>query len=215
MVCETPLTHVYGIDSEPMTTIRSFIAIELSVEALAALADLQNRLKIIVPPHSVRWTRPASIHLTLHFLGDVAVDDITKISELVQASATACPPFILTLNGLGCFPNTRRPRIIWAGVLGETNSLGRLHQDLGQKLKTVGFTLDTRPYSPHLTLGRVKEGIHQTQLSQLGQALEQAQPQVEQLATLHITEISLMQSQLKPAGPVYTQLAAAALNLAA
>jgi RNA 2',3'-cyclic 3'-phosphodiesterase len=198
-----------------MTTIRSFIAIELSAEALAALTDLQNRLKPITPPHSVRWTAPTSIHLTLHFLGDVAAEDVTKITNLLQAAASACKPFLLTLSGLGCFPNTRRPRIIWAGVLGETNSLGRLHQDLGENLKTLGFTLDTRPYSPHLTLGRVKDGIQQRQLSQLGQALAQIQPQVGPLATLPVAEISLMRSELKSAGPVYTQLTAAALNLAA
>jgi RNA 2',3'-cyclic 3'-phosphodiesterase len=198
-----------------MTVLRSFIAIELSAEAQAALADLQNRLKPITPPHSVRWTRPASIHLTLHFLGDVAAEDVTQLTGLLQAAASAGRPFSLTLSGLGCFPTLRRPRIIWAGVLGETNSLEHLHQELGKKLKTLGFTLDTRPYSPHLTLGRVKDGIQPRQLFQLGQALAQIQPQVGLLATLQVAEISLMQSELKPAGPVYTQLAAAALNHAA
>jgi 2'-5' RNA ligase len=214
MGCETPWTHVCGIASGAMTPIRSFIAIELSVEAQTALADLQNRLKAITPPHSVRWTAPASIHLTLHFLGDVAAEDVTQLTTLLQDAASACRPFSLTLSGLGCFPNTRRPRIIWAGVLEETNSLGRLHQDLGERLKILRFTLDTRPYSPHLTLGRVKDGIQQRQLGQLGQALAQIQPQVGSLATLQVAEISLMRSELKSAGPVYTQLAAAALNLA-
>lgn len=196
-----------------MTTIRSFIAIELSDEAHAALADLQSRLKRVAPAQIVRWTAPESIHLTLHFLGDVAPETIPKITSLMEQAAAACPPFTLTLGGVGCFPNTRRPRIVWAGVSGQTEILIRLQGELGEKLKTLGITLDARPYSPHLTLGRVKDKIPQRQLAQLGQALEQVQPSVGQLAPLPVFEINLMKSELKPAGAVYTRLALAKLNL--
>src|SRR5688500_2375905 len=110
-----------------MQTIRSFIAIELSDEARAALADLQNRLKAVAPTQATRWAPLESIHLTLHFLGDVATSDVEKIVELIQQAASACPPFDLTVGGLGCFPNTRRPRIIWAGISGQTETLLSLH----------------------------------------------------------------------------------------
>jgi 2'-5' RNA ligase len=195
-----------------MTTIRSFIAVELSDEAQAALTDLQNRLKRVAPPQTVRWTAPESIHLTLHFLGDVALETIPKITSLMEQTSAAYPPFTLTLNGLGCFPNLRRPRIVWVGVSGQTNILVQLHGELGEKLKTLGFTLDARPYSPHLTLGRVKDGIPPQQLAQLGQTLEKTQPTVGQLATLPVSEISLMRSELKPAGAVYTCLVLARLT---
>jgi 2'-5' RNA ligase len=195
-----------------MTTLRTFIAIELSDEARAALADLQNHLKTVVPPHAVRWTAPASIHLTLHFLGDIAPEDVAIVTDVLRTAAATCPAFNLSLGGLGCFPNTRRPRIIWAGVSGQTDLLLELHRDLGEKLKVIGFSLDTRPYSPHLTLGRVKDGIPQRHITQLGQALGQAQGQAGQLADLHVAEVSLMRSELKPAGAVYTQIASAAFN---
>jgi 2'-5' RNA ligase len=195
-----------------MTSIRSFIAIELSNEARAALADLQSRLKKVTPAQVVRWTAPESIHLTLHFLGDIAPETVPQITSLMEQTAAAHPPFTLTLGDLGCFPNTRRPRIVWAGVFGQTDILVQLHGELGEKLKTLGFTLDARPYSPHLTLGRVKDGIPQRQLAQLGQTLEQNQPTVGQLATLPVSEISLMKSDLKPAGAVYTCLALARLT---
>lgn len=195
-----------------MTTLRTFIAIELSDEAHTALADLQNHLKKVTPAQIVRWTDPESIHLTLHFLGDVATDTISQITSLMEQAALASPPFTLTLGGLGCFPNTRRPRIVWAGVSGQTDILKQLHHHLGEKLKTVGFTLDTRPYSPHLTLGRVKDTIPHRQLAQLGQTLEQIQPTVGQLATLPVSELSLMKSELKPAGAVYTRLVLAKLT---
>lgn len=195
------------------STLRAFIAIELSTEAQTALAELQRRLKTVVPPYSVRWTAPENIHLTLHFLGDVAVDEVSRISDLLQAAASTYSPFTLTLDGLGCFPNTRRPRIVWTGVSGQMDILLKLHRELGERLKPIGFTPETRPYAPHLTLGRVKDGLPQRLLSHLGQILEQTQPQVRHVAALDVAEISLIQSDLKPAGPVYTQLAAATLNL--
>jgi 2'-5' RNA ligase len=169
-------------------------------------------LKALVPPQSVRWTAPENIHLTLHFLGDVPADEVSKISSLLRTAATTCPPFTLTLSGLGSFPNTRRPRIVWTGVSGQMETLLKLHREVGERLKTTGFTPEARPYSPHLTIGRVKDGLPQRLLSQLGQVLEQTQPQVGQLAALDVAEISLMQSDLKPAGPIYTQLAAAVLR---
>jgi 2'-5' RNA ligase len=195
-----------------MTTIRSFIAIELSDEARAALGDLQDQLKRVAPAQAIRWTAPESIHLTLHFLGDVAPETVPKVSSLMEQVASAYPLFTVTLGGLGCFPNTRRPRIIWAGVSGQIDILARLHNELGENLKTLGFTLDTRPYSPHLTLGRVKDRIPPRQLAQLGQTLEQTQPTVGSLSALPVSEISLMKSELKPAGAVYTRLAMAKLT---
>jgi RNA 2',3'-cyclic 3'-phosphodiesterase len=195
-----------------MTTIRSFIAIELSDEVRAVLTDLQNHLKAGAPAQVVRWAAPESIHLTLHFLGDVAADDVEKITELIQLAALPYPPFDLTVGGLGCFPNTRRPRIIWAGVSGQTEILLNLQRNLGEKLKAIGVTPEARPYAPHLTVGRVKVGLPQRQLTQLGQMLEREQSKVGQLATLPVTEISLMKSELKPAGAVYTRLASAKLN---
>jgi 2'-5' RNA ligase len=191
-----------------VTTIRSFIAIELSDEAQTKITQLQSRLKGVSPPNTVRWTVPHNVHLTLHFLGDVAVDDLEAVARAVGAAAASCPAFSLNLASLGCFPNTRRPRIVWIGVSGETDTLTKLHQMLGEQLhQHIGFQPESRPYSPHLTIGRAKKGIPRRRLSQLGQMLEQEIPQVGQLIELPVTEIQLIQSDLKPDGPVYTPLA--------
>lgn len=196
-----------------MTTIRSFIAVELSATARTALLDLQNRLKTIVPPNSMRWTAPPNIHLTLHFLGDVASQDIEKISAGLNAVTSGYLPFSVTLSHLGCFPNIRRPRIVWVGLSGDTDSLVALQHDLGPKLQAAtGFRPDARPYSPHLTIGRVKKGIPARRLSQLGQVLKPEQDNVGQLATLRVTEISLIKSELKSTGAIYTRLSRAELK---
>lgn len=190
-----------------MTTIRTFIAIELSSEARHALADLQNRLKTVVPPKTVRWTASQNIHLTLHFLGDITLDHAEKVSEAIDVTTLTYKPFPLTLGKLGCFPNTRRPRIVWVGVLGDLSLLRALHRDLGGKLKAaINFALDARPYSPHLTIGRVRKGIPSRHMAQLSQVLQQEQPKIGQLAEMNVTAVSLMKSELKPVGAVYTQI---------
>jgi 2'-5' RNA ligase len=191
-----------------LTTIRAFIAIELSAEAGEKITQVQSRLKGVSPPHTVRWTVPQNIHLTLHFLGDVAVDGLEDTARALGAAASTCAPFSLALSGLGCFPNTRRPRIVWVGVSGQTDMLIDLHRTLGRQLQQrIGFQPESRPYSPHLTIGRVKKGIPQRRLSQWGQALEQEIPRVGKLVDLPVEKIHLIQSDLKPDGPVYTSLA--------
>ncbi len=190
-----------------MPPFRTFIAVELTDEARAALARLQTRLKAAIPAQTVRWTAPEAIHLTLHFLGDTPPGDIEKISGLITEAAAAINPFLLNLGNLGCFPNSRRPRIVWVGVSGQLDPLVKLYDDLGRRLKTIGFTPETRPYSPHLTIGRVKEGLPPPQLAQLGQTLERLHPPVGHLAALPAAEISLMKSDLQPTGAVYTPLA--------
>jgi 2'-5' RNA ligase len=189
-----------------MTPVRSFIAIELSDEARTILADLQNRFKRIAPANVVRWAAPENIHLTLHFLGEVAEADIKKIEETLEAAAATCPTFSLTLADFGCFPNMRRPRIVWVGTQGDRPALENLQRQLGEKLAAaIGFKPDARPYSPHLTLGRVRDGLPSKQLAQLGQLLEQEQA-VGRLVELPVTEICLMKSELKSTGPIYTKL---------
>lgn len=196
-----------------MATIRAFIAIELSAEARDKLADLQSQLDDIIPPNTVRWIATKNIHLTLHFLGDVAVADLEKITAALEMAASACAPFLLALAGLGCFPNIQRPRIVWVGVSGETETLVKMHQNLGEQLRReIGFMPETRPYSPHLTIGRVKKGVPQRRLPELGQALTLEQARVGQLATLEVRDVYLIRSELKPAGPVYTPLAQGVLQ---
>jgi 2'-5' RNA ligase len=191
-----------------LSTIRCFIAIELSDEARTQLARLQNRLEDIFPTDVVRWTAPQNIHLTLHFLGEVPVDQLEPVKGAVLDVAATTPPFSLTLGHLGCFPNTRRPRIVWVDVSGETEILLRLQEELGTRLqKGIAFQPDTRPYSPHLTIGRIRKGVHQQRLRQLGQLLPQEIPKTRTLANVNVNAIAFIRSDLKPGGPLYTRLA--------
>jgi len=106
-----------------MEKIRSFIAIELSENILSAIADLQRQLKNQVPAGTVRWVRPEGIHLTLQFLGDVPAVKINSIAQALTETCAPCQPFSITIGGLGCFPNARRPRVTWVGADEPTHSI--------------------------------------------------------------------------------------------
>lgn len=201
-----------GIICPIMTTVRTFIAIELPDEARRVVTNLQNRLKGLAPPHTVRWTAVQNIHLTLHFLGDTLEDDLEKVEQALQTTTEMGSPFLLTLGGLGAFPNMRRPRIIWIGLWHDTEPLTNLHHHLGRSLNmAIGFTPEKRPYSPHLTIGRIKQNVPSRHIKQLSQSLETEQA-VGKLIKFEVTDISLMKSELKPTGPIYTPLAQAKLG---
>jgi 2'-5' RNA ligase len=187
--------------------IRCFIAIELNQDAREQLSRIQKRLKASLPGHAVRWTPPANVHLTLHFLGDVQTDRIDLVGQILQNVGAVFSPFSLTLANLGTFPNTRRPRIVWVSVSGETERLVRLQTELGTELqKGIGFRPESRPYSPHLTIGRVKKDIAQERLHELGRHLEAAGSTVGHLTELRVERIHLIRSDLTPAGPIYSHI---------
>jgi len=191
--------------------MRTFIAIELTPDSQAALTKVQGQLKATLPPNLVRWTAVPTIHLTLHFLGEIESKQVATVAEAMQASAATMPAFTLQIAQLGCFPNLTKPRIVWVGVAGEVPLLQQLQLDLGRRLQTaINFQPESRAYSPHLTLGRVKDGVTPSALRQLGQAIESRH--LGHLADLPVTALTLMQSELRPSGPIYTPLAHGALG---
>jgi 2'-5' RNA ligase len=191
-----------------METVRTFIAIELSPDVLARIGELQTRIKKDVPPSLVRWVRPEGIHLTLKFLGEVPADKIDAIAEAMQGACAPHPPFAVAIAGMGCFPNPRRPRVVWVGVDEPSGTLARLQRDVERAMKPLGFPPEGRKYSPHLTLGRVK-GRAPAALQALGEYVSRAQVH---LGEMGVSSIHLIRSDLQPSGAVYSELASAPLR---
>lgn len=192
-----------------METVRAFIAIELDPDVLAQVTKLQSRLQDDVPPGFVRWVRPEGIHLTLKFLGDVPLDALEDIAQALRTARAGCAPFALHIAGMGCFPNPRRPRVIWIGVDESSGTLERLAHNVERELGSLGYPPENRRFSPHLTLGRVKRGHSATDLEALGDYVTRAKVSVGQM---EVTAIHLMRSDLRPSGAVYTALATAPLE---
>jgi 2'-5' RNA ligase len=191
-----------------MAEIRTFIAIELSTDVLRRIGTLLERIQADVPSGLVRWVRPEGIHLTLKFLGDVEQGRLETLAGALQAACTSHAPFSLSIGGMGVFPNPRRPRVVWIGVDEPTGALLRLQGDVERAITPLGFPTERRPFSPHLTLGRVKRGGSAAELEALGQYATRARVRVGEMA---VETVYLMRSDLGPAGARYTELATAPL----
>ena len=193
-----------------MEQIRSFIAIELNESINAALTDLQEQLKAKVPRGSVRWVRPEGIHLTLKFLGNVPANRIEEIERALIQACAGVPSFSFSVGGLGCFPNPRRPRVVWVGVQEETGTLARLQRAIENGMEKLGFAPEGRKFDPHLTLGRTQRRASPGDVRRLGQLVEETN--IGELGQMEARVVSLIRSDLRPTGAVYTQLAAVGLE---
>lgn len=192
-----------------MAVIRTFVAIPLNHEIECHLDQLAQRLQGAIAVPAVRWVAPKNIHLTLKFLGDVDEARIEDIREALRRAITPASSFSLRVSGMGCFPNIRRPRIVWAGVQEPSGALKLLADQVESELSRLGFAREEREFSPHLTLGRVRRDISPNAMRKLGRTIENLHPLPigEQL----VDAIHLFRSDLRPAGPVYTSLAELAL----
>jgi 2'-5' RNA ligase len=184
--------------------IRAFIAIELPDPLRTSLRRLQDRLRAQASPRAVRWVQPRGIHLTLRFLGQTPVDQVEVIAHALRSACTSIPPFSYTVSGLGCFPNTHRPRVIWVGVQEPTGALSRLQQATEDACEELGFERERRAFHPHLTLGRLRDRAPARERRAVGELIQGAE--VGSLATEIAAGISLIRSDLRPGGAVYTTL---------
>ena len=185
-------------------TIRTFVAIPFPQAVLDRLAAVQRRLDRVVPSRSVRWTRPESIHLTLRFLGDTSPEKLPNISDALAAATHSCPAFVLTVEGLGCFPNLVMPRIVWTGIEEPSGNLMALHSSIEGALESLGYPPEKRKFSPHLTLGRIRRGTTRTDTARVGEAVKETR--MDSLPWIVAGHFSLIRSLLKPSGAEYSPL---------
>lgn len=191
--------------------IRAFVAVELNPEVRAAVARLQEEIKNraerallrAVPQARIQWVRPESVHLTLKFLGDI---DEARIAEVQQALERALAPlmrFAVEAGGLGAFPDSRAPRVLWVALGGPTNHLARLAAEVERALEPLGFPPEAKPFNAHLTLARIKERSRE-----VGRSLAESGVMESGgvLGRLDVDAVALMKSELKPSGAVYTRL---------
>jgi len=190
--------------------VRAFIAVPLPDEILSALGGVQRTLSRNVPEGSVRWVRPKGIHLTLKFLGNTPLDRLPAIRAALNAVAMNAPAFTITIGGAGCFPNPRRPRVIWIGIDEPQGRLVRLHAAIEEALDNAGFPPEGRPFKPHLTLGRVNRRSSHGDAARVGEAVVGAAVNV--LGQVKATQVDLVRSILKPTGAEYSTLATFSLQ---
>ncbi len=192
-----------------MEQVRSFIAIELPDELKVGLTQLEAQLKMSKQPW-VKWVNPYSIHLTLKFLGSIAADRISEITGAMEEAIQEIFPFHLEVKDLGVFPNLRRVQVAWVGISGEADKLSQLQRNLESNLAHLGFAPETRPFTPHLTLARLRNQASLDERQKFGQLI--ATTRFEATYTIKVDAISLMRSQLTREGAIYSRISSAELN---
>jgi len=189
--------------------IRAFVAIRLPDELLVSLRELQARLQAGLPEGVVRWSPPEQTHLTLKFLGDIATADLRALTEGLRGICLRTAPLLLRAEGIGCFPNPGRPKVVWVGVAGDLAELERLQSQIEAVMKPWCERSEDRPFRPHLTIGRVREARPHL-ARQVG--AKTAEMRVAQLAEWKVTQIDLVSSRLSPKGAEHTIVASLPLT---
>ncbi len=194
-----------GRSKSGKSTIRTFIAVKLPDHVIRKLAELQLDLK----KHGLRikWSQPENIHLTLKFLGDILPDDVDPVCRVVNDAVKDFTPISLCTAGVGFFPGIRRARVLWTGIAGQTDKLEKLHHAIDDGLGSLGFVKDDRRFTGHLTLGRFKgQSEPEILIDMMKMYKDMASDE------FIVDAVSVYKSDLKPSGPIYTNLSSIRLG---
>ena len=183
--------------------LRSFIAVEIPAEIQNAIAQSTASLKNRFPKPLIRWVALQNVHLTLKFLGDVSPANLERLSGALKAEAASHEMFCISVSGLGAFPTQQRPRVIWIG-LDAPPGLAALQRGVDAAAAQLGYPKEERPFSPHLTIGRVSQTASASDLMHIHSALESTKVGI--LGAVRVQAIHIFKSDLRPGGSVYTLL---------
>jgi 2'-5' RNA ligase len=186
-----------------MSVIRAFIAINLSPEIYQQLDQVLAGLGSKLPGSFVRWVPARNIHLTIKFLGDVSISSQEMLMQALQVEANRHPSFDVSVGELGVFPSLRRPRVIWIGVEAPPE-LAALQHSVEAEMARLGYAPEDRPFSPHLTLGRVARNASSDEISRISDVLGKSK--VGFLGAFRVQSVHLYRSDLQPGGSIYTRL---------
>ena len=188
---------------------RTFIALELNEALQRFLGDIISKAALELP--ILRWVDPASIHLTLAFLGYLTDEQLETAINAARIAALQAVPFEYRLKGLGIFGSSSQPRVIWMGVEDlpsgkiQGSPLQHVHRVLSRELELRGFELEKRLFSPHLTLARIKQPLTLDEQRRL-QHLLHSKLAGSSSAIYQVSTLSVMKSELSRSGAKYTCL---------
>ena len=187
-----------------MAMTRTFIALEMNEYLQSHLAGVIRQVAQILP--RLNWVNPAGIHLTLAFLGELDAASLEQARQATAAAAQQVKPFSYHLTHIGTFGSPRQPRVVWMGIEEKSTSLSHLHRILNQELAQRDFVTENRPFSPHLTLARVKNALSPDELERLQSIL--AEKRFISSHEYPVNSINVMKSDLLRSGAEYTCLQA-------
>jgi 2'-5' RNA ligase len=189
--------------------MRVFVAIDVGdavrAEVTRVVAAVSARLEAAKTPPKVTWVKPAALHVTLKFLGETSDEEVARVRDLL-APPIPVPPFEIEWRGIGAFPSPRHPRALWMGVIRGASQLGAVEAEVSRRLGQAGAD-ESRPFLPHLTLGRIKMTGQGVDWPKVLQAVD------VRGVTSRADRITLYRSELSQRGPHYTGLISAPLRI--
>ncbi len=189
---------------------RLFVAVELSVKARSAVSGVITRI-LKSEIKNLRPVQPATVHLTLKFLGNVPSEQIDELVEALRPVAGAHASFALNLSGAGVFPSPKKARVLWLGIGGDMRALGELHQDIEDAVAALGFARDRKPFSPHLTVARLRESASRAERLLVAETLESV-PHPDGVE-IPVPSIAVMRSTLARSGATHHWVTSLPLGL--
>ncbi len=181
-----------------MDKLRVFIAISLPAPIKRKVKEIQDIL--YSDKDMVKWVKPENTHITLKFLGSVEERKLGEIWRVVELSVSVRTTFPVKVEGVGCFPSTNRPRVVWLGIKA-SEDLSDIHSMIEDGLQNLGFSREQRGFDPHITIGRIKHiGVRGRFMQRLYRL------KAFEIGRFYIRGVTLFRSDLSPKGPIYTRL---------
>jgi len=192
-----------------MPLLRTFIAVEIPTHIHQAILQKTEPLRRALDSAIIRWVPISNIHLTLKFLGDVSPANVDILTQMLRAETDMLNGFDIHISGIGSFPSLRRPRVLFVGIQASAG-LEALDRRIESACARLGYKSEQRGFSPHLTIGRVKQDASASEQQKIRQAIEETK--IDSLGTARVNSVHLYKSDLKPTGAVYTQIFSAPLK---
>lgn len=179
--------------------LRCFIAVEIPWPLKRSIGDMIEDLK--KSGADVKWVPHGNIHITLQFLGSTDESLLETLKDSLSKKLSRYSPFYIKISGVSCFPDERRPRVVWVGTH-ESGGVSDVQKDVEAEMMKFGFPSEERKFSPHLTIGRVRS---QKGIPEMLKRLDEYRS--VSFGDLEVKGVTLMKSELKPAGAEYYPLA--------
>lgn len=192
-----------------MSLVRAFIAIEIPPPIQFGIDQQTVGLRDAADSRLVRWVQPSNLHLTLKFLGDISLTSVQFLAQMLTAAAAQHEAFEVQIGTLGCFPSSKRARVIWIGIQAPP-ALETLRRGIEAGTRRLGYPAEARGFSPHLTIGRVKERLSATESQRVQNALDSHHVGV--IGNAEVNSVHLIKADLQPTGSIYTRLFSAPLG---
>jgi len=192
-----------------MGLLRTFIAADIPPSIKKSIQVQVDNLRKFIGDSSVRWVSVDNIHLTLKFLGDTSPSNLDLLKQTIRTQADSFSEIDLSIGGLGSFPSPKRARVLLIRIQAPA-ALEALARGVDSACAKIGYQPETRPFSPHLTIGRVRRGVSRSDQMKIQKALTEIK--IDSLGTTRVDYIHLYKSELSPAGAAYTKLFSAPLN---